>query len=285
MNKKKGILICVILLFITNVEAQSYEILYTKQVNNSDDIYLIDTNGKSERITNHPKKDSSPMMSPDGNFIVFTSERIGWWKIWLLDIKNNKYLQLTNSSSAEYSTSWSIDGNQIIFVSSRTGNSEVFIMDKDGKNMKNLTDNNRSDTMPFWGKDNMIYYSSKINGTYQIVRMKPDGSQKETLTKNGGDKLMPQLSNDGKKILYYGNADENMEIYTMTTSSKEHKRLTNHTLMDIRPRWSPDNKKIVFERGNKGNNHHIYIMDADGKNVEQLTFSNYNYGPSFVPKL
>ena len=24
-------------------------------------------------------------------------------------------------------------------------------------------------------------------------------------------------------------------------------------------------------------------MDADGKNVKQLTYKNYNYAPSFVP--
>ncbi|WP_299275401.1 DUF5050 domain-containing protein [uncultured Psychroserpens sp.] len=270
-------------LWVTNIKAQTYRILYTKQINNSDNICLIDTNGNTKQITNHSRKDSSPIVSPDGNFIVFTSERVGWWKIWTLDLKKNEYKQLTTASSAAYSPSWSPNGNHILFVSSQTGNSEVFVMDKHGKNKKNITNNEVSDTMPFWGMDNMIYYSSEINGTYQIVRMSPNGDNKEVLTKDKGDKLMPQLSNDGKTILYYGNADGNFEIYTTNIANTSKTRLTNHPLMDMRPRWSSDDKKIVFERGNKGDNHHVFIMDANGKNVKQLTFSNYNYAPSFVP--
>ncbi|WP_298761634.1 DUF5050 domain-containing protein [uncultured Psychroserpens sp.] len=270
-------------LWVSNTNAQPYRILYTKQINNSDNIYLIDTNGNENQITNHSRKDSSPILSPDGNFMVFTSERVGWWKIWILDLKKNEYKQLTTASSAAYSPSWSPDGNHILFVSSQTGNSEIFAMDKNGKNQKNITNNEASDTMPFWGKDNMIYYSSEINGTYQIVRMSPNGDNKEVLTKDKGDKLMPQLSNDGKTILYYGNADGNLEIYTTNITNTSKTRLTNHPLMDMRPRWSSDDKKIVFERGNKGDNHHIFIMDANGKSVKQLTFSNYNYAPSFVP--
>lgn len=265
------------------VSSQNYEVLYTQQINNVDDILGINNKGQIKQITKSRSKDSSPMMSPDGNFIVFTSERIGWWKIWLMDINNNNFKQLTNSSSAEYSPSWSPDGESIVFISSRSGNSDVFIIDKSGEKVKNLTNTSQGESTPFWGKDNKIYYSSEINGIFQIIRMSPDGSQKEVLTKDSGDKFMPQISNDKTKLLYYTNVDGNYEIYTMNINGEEKRRLTNNPLMDIRPRWSSDDKKIVFERGNKKNNQHIFMMDADGKNVKQLTFKNYNYAASFVP--
>nr|WP_321236175.1 DUF5050 domain-containing protein [uncultured Psychroserpens sp.] len=280
--KQHGVFVVIVLLSVITARAQSYSILYTKQINNSDDIHVIDSDGKSRQITNHPRKDSSPMVSPDGTSIVFTSERVGWWKIWLLDIKKNEYKQLTHSSSAAYSPSWSPDGKYILFVSSPKGHSDIFIMDNNGNHIKNLTNNEASDTMPFWGVDNNIYYASEIDGTYQIVRMDSTGGKKEVLTRSKGDKLMPQLSNDGRKLLFYGNADGNFEIYTIKVDGSEQKRLTNHPLLDMRPRWSPDNKHIVFERGNKGDNHHVYIMDGNGENLKQLTFSNYNYAPSFV---
>lgn len=267
----------------TLVSAQNYEILYTQQINNVDDIFVINDKGETKQITNNRSKDSSPMISPDGNFIVFASERVGWWKIWLMNINKNEFKQLTNSSSAEYSPSWSPDENHIVFISSRSGNSDVFVMSKSGKEIKNLTNSSQDDTTPFWGKDNMIYYSSEINGTFQIIRMLPDGSKKEVLTKDDGDKFMPQVSNGKNKLLYYTDVDGNYEIYTMNIDGTEMKRLTNNPLMDIRPRWSSDDKKIVFERGNKKNNQHIFMMDADGKNIKQLTYKNYNYAASFVP--
>ncbi len=36
--------------------------------------------------------------------------------------------------------------------------------------------------------------------------------------------------------------------------------------MDLNPAWSPDGTRILFGRGG-----YIYVMDADGGNVQQLT--------------
>ena len=264
------------------LNAQDYSILFTKQINNVDNIYMITAEGKIKQITNHPRKDSSPMVSPDGKHIVFTSERVGWWKIWLMDIQKNTHKQLTDANSAEYAPFWSPTGADIVFVSSRDENAELYIMAMDGAKLRNITKNPGTDSMPFWSGDGKIYYSSEIDGIFQIVRINPDGSNKEVLSKGEGNKYMPQLSPDNKKILFYGDKDGNPEIYTMKIDGADLQRLTDDPLMDIRARWSPDGKKIVFENGDKRQNQHIYIMDADGSNKQQLTFKNYNYAPSFV---
>lgn len=272
-----------ILLIISShtISAQSYEILFTKQVNNNDNIYSIDQDGKLKQITNHPRKDSSPLTSPDGMQMVFTSERVGWWKIWAMDLESNNFKQLTKSSTAEYSPAWSPDGKEIVFVSGRGGGSEIFKMTADGENIKQISEGGNS-TMPSWASDNRIYYSGQVSGTYQVFSMNPSGGDKKQITNTSGDKLMPQLSPDQKQILYYGNQDDNMEVYVMDLASNQSQRLTNDPLMDIRPRWSPDGSLIVFERGNKRNNQQIYLMNADGSNQRQLTKSGYNYAPSFA---
>ncbi|WP_420579804.1 TolB family protein [Reichenbachiella sp.] len=274
-----------VLLLVTTqfVCAQEYEILFTKQVNNNDNIYSINQDGRIKQVTNHPRKDSSPMMSPDGGLMVFTSERKGWWKIWLMDLESEEFKQLTDASSAEYSPSWSPDGNQIVFVSSRNGGSEIFTMTKVGKAIKQIS-SGRNNTMPSWASNGRIYYSSQINGIYQIMSMKPDGSDQQQLSSGKGDKLMPQLSPDQGTMLYYGNFHGNMEIYKMDMSSGQVTRLTKNPLMDIRARWSPDGGLIVFERGNKRNDQQIYLMNADGSNLRALTRSGYNYTPSFAVK-
>lgn len=269
---------------LTNTYTQEYQILFTKQVKGSDHIFLISTKGKLKQITKHPRKDSSPVISSDGNHIVFTSERVGWWKIWLMNLKEHSFTQLTNSSVAEYNPAWSPDNKHIVFVSGRGGKSDLYVMNNNGKNLKRVTKDKRPNTMPSWGKDGFIYYATNINGVYQIAKIRPDGTQQQIITKGKGNKFAPQLSNDKKKILYYGDKDGNPEIYIYDIDNTTTKRLTNHSLMDIRPKWSPNDKKIVFERGNKQNNQHIFIMDIDGSNVKQLTTKNYNYAPSFVPE-
>ncbi|MEO9483778.1 MAG: DUF5050 domain-containing protein [Ekhidna sp.] len=277
---KQLVVLWILMAFAHRLTAQS--IIYTRQINNNDDLVIMDAEGNSKVIANHLRKDSSPMISPDGETLVFTSERVGWWKIWTMNLATNEFKQLTHKSSADYSPTWSPNGSRIVFTSSRDGNQEIYSMNKNGDDKINITKSPSADLMPFWAHDGYIYYSTSIDGIYQIARIKPDGSKKEILTGSQDNKLMPQLSTDGSRILYYGDRDGNMEIYILALKSNEVLRLTNHPLMDIRPRWSPDNTEIVFERGNKGNNHHIYLMDAAGNNVKQLTNKYYNYSPSFL---
>ncbi|MDT7832800.1 DUF5050 domain-containing protein [Flavobacteriaceae bacterium S356] len=275
--------ILVLLCISTTIHSQEYQILFTKQINGSDQLFTLDSYGTLKQITKHPRKDSSPVISPSGSHIIFTSERVGWWKIWSMDIKKNSFKQLTNSNAATYNPSWSPNGKKIVFVSSKSGNSDIYIMDKRGQKQKRITRSKKTDTMPMWGNDNFIYYSSEIDGIYQIVKIKPDGSGRHIITTGTSNKFAPQLSKDKKKILYYGDKDGNLEIYVYDILDKKTTRITKNPLMDIRPKWSFDDTKIVFERGNKRNNQHIYIMNADGSNQKKLTNRNYNYAPSFIP--
>lgn len=271
--QRSSISLCAMLFACVGLEANAYEILFTKQSGGTDNIFKIDKNGVLHQITSHSSKDSSPVMSPDRSHIVFTSERVGWWKIWVYDIEKNKFKQLTHSSHAEYAPSWSPDGKHIVFVSERDGNAAIYRMNLFGENLQKLTKNSSENTTPHWANNGKIYYSSKENGTYQIKAMSADGADKTILTTNEGDKLMPQLSSDLSTLLYYSDMDGNYEIYTMQVDGSGNKKITDHPLMDIRAKWSHDGKKIVFERGNKKNDQHVYIMDANGANVQQLTLS------------
>ena len=47
-------------------------------------------------------------------------------------------------------------------------------------------------------------------------------------------------------------------------------RLTHNPFQDIRPRFSPDGKRIVFV-GHRHGNSEIYVMDRDGTNLARIT--------------
>jgi len=86
------------------------------------------------------------------------------------------------------------------------------------------------------------------------------------------------------KIACASNRDGNFEIYTFDPNGTELNatRLTNNTVNDGRPRYRSDGRLIAFESSRSGASE-IWIMDADGSNPRQLTFSGGNSSPTWHP--
>jgi Tol biopolymer transport system component len=85
----------------------------------------------------------------------------------------------------------------------------------------------------------------------------------------------------GGKILFTSNRDytggQNMsDIYVMNADGSELVDLTNRSPeSELRPAWSPDGQRIVFQREIAGTYHdtEIFVMNADGSGVTRLTYS------------
>jgi len=96
----------------------------------------------------------------------------------------------------------------------------------------------------------------------------------------------PDWSPDGRQIAFDTTRDGNFEIYVMNADGSNQRRLTNHFNVDARPSWSPNGRQVVFhssrdvphktEENSTGYSaFEIYVMDADGSNVRQLTFNDH----------
>ena len=70
------------------------------------------------------------------------------------------------------------------------------------------------------------------------------------------------------KIVFSSHRDDNAgnEIFTMDTDGGEPIQITNNRHDSFSPTWSPDGHQIAFNRDS-----HIYVIDADGENLRQLT--------------
>ncbi len=79
------------------------------------------------------------------------------------------------------------------------------------------------------------------------------------------------------------------DIYVMEDDGTKRRRLTKNTVSkDFYPRWSPDGKRIAFIRDMDRNmdqtSSELFIMNADGTNVQRLTDNNVSDGyPSWSP--
>jgi TolB protein len=122
-------------------------------------------------------------------------------------------------------------------------------------------------------------------GPIAIFVMDADGSNAKPLVKapdilNHGD---PQYSHDGKWIAFSGNtatlgrASSDICIVSSDGDLKTLKRIG----VGRRPRWSPDDKKVLFmTRAYEDDNPGVYVMDADGGNRVRLCDGEW---PSWSP--
>ncbi len=91
----------------------------------------------------------------------------------------------------------------------------------------------------------------------------------------------PAPVDDAPKLLIvsYGNA--NSEIRLINLDGGKAKNLTNCKSLDAYPAWSPDGRKIAFTSDRDGTVN-VYVMDADGDNVKQLTKGDRGCRPIVV---
>ena len=70
----------------------------------------------------------------------------------------------------------------------------------------------------------------------------------------------------GAKIAFTCGRDGNFDICVMDIDGGNEIRLTDDPAKDHEPSWSPDGTRIAFNR-----DHHICVMDSDGRNLTILT--------------
>ena len=119
-----------------------------------------------------------------------------------------------------------------------------------------------------------ILFESTRDANDEIYRHFP-GVRTERLTFDEGGDYDPALSPDGTKMAYVTRYGGNLEVAVMELKSSKRRLLTFSPGGDsnLDPTWSPDGSQIAFASDRNGEFFDIYIMDADGTNVTNMTDS------------
>ena len=152
------------------------------------DIFVMNADGSGQtNITNSPSFDAQPDWSPDGDTIIFNTNRDGGdFEIYAMNPDGSGLQRLTNSSGEDSGPIWSPDGTQIAFQSRRDGNLEIYRMSADGTGVTQLTftDAPTFNAFGFWSPDGTrIGFTSTRDGDFEVYTMSAaDGSDVQRLT-------------------------------------------------------------------------------------------------------
>ena len=103
--------------------------------------------------------------------------------------------------------------------------------------------------------------------------MASDGSGVREITGVETNDENPSISPCGKYIVYQSYVGDSLVIAVVDVESREKNILTDPQFANGSPAWSNDGSKIVFD-SNRDGNFEIFVMDTDGRNQRQLTFTD-----------
>ncbi len=243
----------------------------------------------------------SPVWSPDGSMIAFTTAK--YEGIWIINLENKNVKQITDETAAGFEFKWSDNSKSILtrvarYEGPRRYNAvKIFNIETGESNqltdyrtmMPGLPQFASADEKVFmYGKDKLEIFDSGIeaikdknlNASSKIVYLRNDKIAVEDLTTKqleifepvkGERVLNLQVSPDGNKAVFEiigGN------MYVMNTDGTGLRDLGK----GYRPKWSPDSQYIVYiitnDDGHQILSSDIYTIKTDG--TEKINLTNTN---------
>ncbi|MBI4639382.1 MAG: Tol-Pal system beta propeller repeat protein TolB [Candidatus Tectomicrobia bacterium] len=248
------------------------QLTYVSNVTGAKEIYMMDFDGyNSRRITNNRSINLSPLLSPNGQKLVFTSYKRGVPDLFLIDLKTGLEVKLSITNGIHIAGSWDPQGDWVAITASKDGNSDIYLIKPDGRSSRRLTDDWGIDVSPSFSPDGrQIVFTSNRQGTPQIYLMNADGSNVQRLTFEGEYNTSPSWSPRGDRIAFVSKIEGVFDIMTIKPDGTDLRRLTGGAGNNENPAWSPNGRYLAFTSSREGRPA-IYLMNEDGLGVRRLT--------------
>jgi len=245
--------------------------------------------GNLQRLTPFNADPSDPSASPDGSQIAYVSKRDGSPQIYRIKNDGTGDRALTDSSAGDNTNPvWSPDGKTILFISTRSGEAEIFRMNADGSNPDVLLPVRGLNATTSWLPDGKSFvFASESKGFSLLFIANSDGNALRQLLTGTVADLYPEVSPDGKTAIFLSDrssprgTSSNRQFYLVAVTGGGTRRQNPAGIKNpdpqMRARWSPDGKQIVFSNVVNGN-WTLFAMNADGTNIRQITDGSANDG-------
>jgi serine/threonine-protein kinase len=249
------------------------------QSTNNGEIFVMDPDGTNRRRLTHNGAgvdDLDPEWSPDGERIVFVSDRAGSYDLYVMNADGSDPRRLTKTPDrCEANPTWAPGGRSIVFDTYcllTSEQSDLYSVSVEGGHVTNLSRHSGNDFGARWSHDGtQIAFTSDRGGFgEEIYVMTPDGSRVERVTFESGNDRDVAWAPGGAVIAFSSDRDGNSyDVYLMDLSSGRVSRLTTGAAAETSPTWSPDGRRLAFLTNATGV-YQIWTMSRVGRNQTRI---------------
>ena len=244
------------------------------------EIHVINADGTGHAQISDSRDDKfNPVWSPDGASILYTGHSsLGSRPIYVMDADGANPRQVTGDG---LHPAWSPDGSFVVYSDS----AEIFTANSDGTGSRQITDTlgDTSSWDPVLSPDGtrIAFRRGFVYGSIYVIAT--DGSEPVPVIRDTDRWDLPVWSPDSTRLAYstatrYSEGIESNHIAVVDADGDGAANLTSdhETLGEGRavcPAWSPDGTHIAFagRPGGESGDLEIWVMDADGASITQLT--------------
>lgn len=230
------------------------EVVHTSWSGGNYDLYLIDSRGGSaKQLTANSGSNIAPSVSPDGRYIVFTSDRAGMPNIWRMDIDGANPKRLIDKYS--FAPDVSPDGRWVAYMYF-ANKYTIWRVGIDGGQPVQLTDSNS--VAPAFspdGKQIACVYQEDSNAPFKLALLPfAGGPPSRLLPLPGVANTRLRWMPDGSAIVYGSTRNGVTNLWAQPVDGSPAKQLTNFTADRIFAfDFSRDGKQLALSRGTISN--------------------------------
>ncbi|MCC6286846.1 MAG: PD40 domain-containing protein [Chitinophagaceae bacterium] len=227
-------------------DRKKYGNKYIWPLYDSYDIFMADLDGKIiKQLTNAKSYDAEATLSPDGNSMIYTSDKDGDIDLYIMNLKTGKEKRVTNTLGYDGGAWFSPDGKKIIWRASRPKTEDEI------KEYKDLL------------AENLVAPTQM-----EVWVANADGSNARQVTHYGQANWAPAFMPDSKRIIFASNHEYKrgfpFNLYTINEDGTNLRKISRDKGFDAFPMFSPDGKKIIFcSNRNNGGTRDTNIFIAD----------------------
>ena len=226
-----------------------------------DDIYVYNTKtGTAKAVVTGPSEDDQPDWSPEGDRLVYVSDKTGDSELHTINLRTGRKRRLTNTSLPEENPQWGPGGRYVAFTRCRPAPDEdagrlcriaLFNLRKDRFRFLTPKQERFSDGDAAWSPRGrwIAFVRWRLNGPSagpQLWKMRSNGSNFKQLTsRRGYYPYGPSWSPNGQRIVfemsvYLGDMEYDYSLRTIRPDGSKNRRLTSWgEPEELGPDWQP----------------------------------------------
>ena len=232
-------------------------------------------------------KDMWPMWSADGASLFYVSDRSGAENLWVRPVSGGAASKLTSFTNGRLLwPSMSADGKTIVFER----DFQVWSYDVDAKRaaqvpitLRGASASPGTEHLTLTTGISGMTLSPDARKVAYVVRGEifampaREGGPGTRVTETTGAESQITWAPDSRRIVYVSDRDGPLHLYMYDFGSRTETQLTQGTLNDISPRFSPDGSSIAYLHGPR----ELHVLDVSTK-ASRLLARGYFDTPPFI---